>query len=349
MKRFNKYAALNRLDNKNNKKTKSLTIIISVAILIGAIFYFSFARFESTQTFSLIDGVGYIEEKAILEDGDKFNLALKTLAGDVTNNSPLYNNSTITSIQRSLTSPTDNDNVVIVSADNSKKDVYAWYDNGTIYIYSDVDKIYMNEYSGHLFAGFKNITALDLSYYDTSNVINMQYMFYNMSSLTNLDVSSFDTSSVISMPCMFDNMSSLTNLDVSNFDTSKVTNMASMFDNMSSLTNLDVSNFDTSNVKNMSYMFYNMSGLTSLDISHFDTSKVTNMASMFYNCTNLVTIYVGNSWSTENVTSSDSMFYRNTSLVGGSGTRYSSSHTDKEYAHVDGGTSNPGYFTLKTS
>lgn len=41
------------------------------------------------------------------------------------------------------------------------------------------------------------------------------------------------------------------------------------------------------------------------------------------------------------------MFKEATNLVGGSGTKYNSSYADKTYAHIDGGTSNPGYFTAK--
>ena len=41
------------------------------------------------------------------------------------------------------------------------------------------------------------------------------------------------------------------------------------------------------------------------------------------------------------------MFKNCTSLVGGKGTTYDANHVDKEYAHIDGGSSNPGYFTAK--
>ncbi len=34
-------------------------------------------------------------------------------------------------------------------------------------------------------------------------------------------------------------------------------------------------------------------------------------------------------------------------LVGGAGTKYDSTNIDKTYARIDGGTSNPGYFTSK--
>nr|MCR4965192.1 BspA family leucine-rich repeat surface protein [Bacteroidales bacterium] len=97
-------------------------------------------------------------------------------------------------------------------------------------------------------------------------------------------------------------------------------------------------------------MFYGSIRLTSLDLSHFNTSKVTSMNSMFDGCTRLQTIYVGSGWSTAAVTESDYMFYNCTSLVGGQGTTWNSSNpTDKTYAHIDGGPSNPGYFTDKNA
>ena len=43
------------------------------------------------------------------------------------------------------------------------------------------------------------------------------------------------------------------------------------------------------------------------------------------------------------------MFTGCTSLVGGMGTTYDENHVDKTYAHIDGGTSNPGYFTAKNA
>ena len=56
MKRFNKIKALRKLRNKNNIKIKKISIIVSIFLLIGAIIYFSFARFESGNTFNLING-----------------------------------------------------------------------------------------------------------------------------------------------------------------------------------------------------------------------------------------------------------------------------------------------------
>ncbi len=132
-------------------------------------------------------------------------------------------------------------------------------------------------------------------------------------------------------------------------NTIEVTNMWRMFGWCSELTSLDLSHFNTSKVTSMAYMFYRCTGLTSLDLSSFNTSNVTDMSAMFYYCSNLTTIYAGEEWSTEAVTNSTQMFNYATSLVGGQGTTYDANHVDAAYAHIDGGASNPGYFTDKNA
>ena len=108
-----------------------------------------------------------------------------------------------------------------------------------------------------------------------------------------------------------------------------------------------LSYLNTSNVTNMAYMFMYCVQLKSLDLSGFNTANVTNMMQMFYGCTSLQTIYVGSNWSTAAVTSSANMFNNCTSLVGGRGTTIEGRSIDKTYAHIDGGSNNPGYFTAK--
>ena len=145
-----------------------------------------------------------------------------------------------------------------------------------------------------------------------------------------------------------ENLQSITG--ISYLNTSEVTNMAWMFGGCKNLTSLDLSHFNTSQVTDMGAMFPSCKSLTSLDLSSFNTSKVTTISWMLSNCTNLRTIYVDSSWSTAAVTNSESMFAYCSSLVGGQGTTWDASNpTDKTYAHIDGGTSNPGYFTAKNA
>ena len=95
-------------------------------------------------------------------------------------------------------------------------------------------------------------------------------------------------------------------------------------------------------------MFYN-SQATTINVSSFNTSNVTNMGYMFRDSTNLKTIYASSKYNTSKVISSGNMFTGCTSLVGGQGTVYDSTKVDKTYARIDGGTSSPGYFTLKNN
>ena len=194
----------------------------------------------------------------------------------------------------------------------------------------------------YMFYACNLLTSLDLSSFNTAKVTDMSFMFYSCSNLASLDMSGFNTSKVSDMSYMFSNCYGLSVLDLSNFDTSKVTDMSYMFAGLT-LTFLDLSSFDTSNVTNMEYMFYDC-WVNELDLSSFNTFKVTNMDHMFASGISFQTIYVGEGWSTEAVTSSSNMFYNCTSLVGGQGTSYDANHVVADYAHIDGGPSNPGYF-----
>ena len=230
------------------------------------------------------------------------------------------------------------------------------------------DMSYMFEYC-------TGLTSLNVSSFNTANVTDMSGLFYDCEALTNLDVTNFNTENVVTMSWLFMDCSSLSNIDVTHFNTANVTDMSSMFSGCSGLTSLDVSNLKTDNVKGMDFMFYGCSGLTTLDIRNFETSNVTNLRRMFGDCKNLASLdmssfntgkvkdmwrmfygcsaieslYVGNGWSTTSVTNGTEMFGGCTKLVGGAGTTYDANHTDYTYAHIDGGSNNPGYFTDKNA
>lgn len=197
----------------------------------------------------------------------------------------------------------------------------------------------------NMFANSTNLTEVNLSGWDVSNVTNMKSMFSQSEKLEKIYVTEFDTSSATTMRAMFGRCYSLTEFDVSGFDTSNVTDMGRMFSGCSRLSKIDVSKFNTSKVTNMSSMFSYCRGLTSLDVSGFNTSNVTDMSSMFSGCSSLTTINASDKFKTDKVTSSSDMFANCSSLVGGKGTKFDSSKIDSTYAHIDGGKSNPGYFT----
>jgi len=131
---------------------------------------------------------------------------------------------------------------------------------------------------------------------DVSEVFDMSHMFYNIKGIEDLDLSKWNTSNVVEMISMFEDSDFNSPL---NFDTSNVVNMSGMF--AGSKFNKPL-NLDTSSVINMSYMFMSSEYNQAL---HFNTSNVIDMSAMFHSsCYNHLLHF-----DTSNVISMDSMFF----------------------------------------
>ncbi len=151
------------------------------------------------------------------------------------------------------------------------------------------------------------LSSIDLSNFNTSNVTQMNSMF-ELSGVETLNLNNFDTRNVINMAWMFSNASNIIELNISNFNTSKVTSMAGMFSNCKKLTSLNLSNFDTRNVTSMAWMFENCKNIITLNLCNFNTSAVTDMRSMFSYNSKPQNVYVGPNWTTTNANTIGSDF-----------------------------------------
>ena len=160
----------------------------------------------------------------------------------------------------------------------------------------------------YMFAECSYLININLSDFNTKNIINMCNIFYGCSYLTNINLSNFNTQNTTNMSWMFYGCSSLANINLSNFNTQNVTDMSSMFNECSSLTNIELSSFNTQNVKNMNGMFYGCSFLTNINLSNFNTQNVVDMRSMFAECSSLTNINLSN-FNTQNVINMSDMFW----------------------------------------
>ena len=277
----------------NGNETNSIKIGIKLSDNLES------GRYTNKLVFSIL--TNNYEHIAIMTEGPDFNTKLKALE-TATNK--------IEHFKKSTTAPAISMNAVNIDDEESDYEINLWLDptNKTAYYYTEVEKVYLNTNTQYMFSFMRNLTTLNLSNFDTSNVTNMRSMFSSMYNLTTLDLSNFDTSKVTDMNSMFSDMSKLTSLNLPNFDTSNVTNMKSMFHNMSSLTTLNLSNFNTSKVTNMDSMFSHMRSLITLNLSNFNTSQVTDMKSMFLGTSNLTSLNLSN-FDTSQVTDMSSMFY----------------------------------------
>ena len=106
-----------------------------------------------------------------------------------------------------------------------------------------------------LFADIKLSTLkIDISHWDTSNVTNMFYCFYN-SNIPQFDISNWDVSNVITLDHTFD--SAYINCDLSKWQFKKLQFMRSTFQDVKCI-NFDFSKWNTSAVTDASLLFYNI-------------------------------------------------------------------------------------------
>lgn len=284
--------------------------------------YEKFAVFEEENSTSwLITNVGKLSISSVtLKTGTAINTIFQKLGGQenpvITDNGTATSDTTITAFAKSTTAPSSAEFYL-----DENSIIPVWLDGTTIKYYKPEGcTLYLNSDSSYMFCQLKNITSIDTTDLNTSNVTNMY--------------------------CLFNSCEKLSTVDLSSFDTSKVTNMAGMFGNCTALSSVDLSSFNTQNVTTMCNMFVSCKGLTVLDLSSFDTRSLENTAGLVGHMTNLTKIYVDpDNWNMTKVTESTSMFWECQNLVGGQGTTCSNSASGVEYARIDGGSGAPGYLT----
>ena len=197
------------------------------------------------------------------------------------------------------------------------------------------------------FNGFKNLTQIDnINNLKTNEVISFKAMFQDCPLLASLDLSGFKTANATDLSCMFRRVG-VKKLDLSSFITEKVTDFGSMCEGCASLEEIDLHTFNTKSATSFWSMFNGCSVLTKLDLPGFDTKNNPKTGHMFQYCDKLTTILVSDAWSNGSITSTELMFHDCNSLVGGQNTTVGSVY-DGSYARIDGGTSQPGYFTKST-
>ena len=139
----------------------------------------------------------------------------------------------------------------------------------------------------HMFTDCVNITEVDLSRFDSSNVRRMSGMFYNCISLTSVNFFNFDSSLIEGMGSLFYNCTSLISIDLSKFNTYNLRYMNEVFYNCSSIKFINLSNFETSRIISIQKIFYNCASLTSIDFQNLNMKNINNTENMFLGCSNL--------------------------------------------------------------
>ena len=248
--------------------------------------------------------VMYLNAK--FDTGINVNTKIKKLAG---NTDPSYytEDTAVKEFRKASAAP--DASVMIPENDVSITDtpIYLWFDKGTLYWWSLDGTPEVNEDSSFMFAYLTELTNLDMSGLDTSEVINYNSTFLGSKALTQLDVSNVITDKATDLSYMFSGCTGLIDLDVSKFNTSNATDLSFMFYNCSNISTLNVEGFNTEKATSLNAMFAGCNNLTTLDLSNFKTGKVNNLASFLQGCERLQAIDISG-FDTSNVTNFSYMF-----------------------------------------
>lgn len=166
-----------------------------------------------------------------------------------------------------------------------------------------------------------NVSEIDLTEFDTTNVVDMDYMFLeaNLGDCLSLvsstitqantpdrNILTLNTEGVISMSGMFKDCK-VKHLDLRNLRTDNVTDFSDMFCSCNDLIDLNVDGFDTSKAKDFHGMFQGCIKLTQLNVKHFNVDNVLHMSCLFSRCLRLKVINL-ESWDFSQVSDANEMF-----------------------------------------
>ena len=119
-----------------------------------------------------------------------------------------------------------------------------------------------------------NIISIDFSYFDSSLLTSIDYLFYGCSSLQSIDLTNVISPSITRMDYMFNDCSALKSLNLSNLNSSSLTSANSLFKNCTSLKFLDISSFSMKNLKEGNEMFNNLTSLKYISLYDIETSDI---------------------------------------------------------------------------
>ena len=296
---------------------------------------------------------GANEGSTFIMNGQNLNAAIKTLA----NGSSKKHSFTDTAIKKIYFGKTGDYNVSGLSSTNvdaaGNGTIKAYWNasTGTIYVLSNSTIVFSTS-SDYMFAYMNSLTGIYFDNISTSAARTMQHMFAYCPSLSDLDLSKFETHNVVDYGscfrgCAF-NITTAHNNIIPYLDTAKARDIGGLFMHCTNLTGaLNLSSLSSAKAETIASLVEGCTGITSVNISGFTVgSALSNTSNMFSGCTSLVTIHTNADFNlnVDQITNSGGMFTSCTNLVGGNGTKYNASYVGKTYARPDV-TGTKGYFT----
>jgi surface protein len=323
-----------------NRKDMNIFILLILPVVLLPFTVNAVCKCELT-----VNSKVFIDPKeAMFLPGEEINVKIKTLAGiDLTGVSNPYTKAAtnITAIKKATSEPisANKEEKNIVSTSDSPYPIYMWFDNGTLYWWSEDDTPALNKNSQRFFSRLTNMTDISgIETFDASNAEDvLSFLYYvnveDISPLRNWNTSSFtqtasffagnnalkrtdaladwDVSNVVNFNQMFLRNTSLESLEgLTNWNTSSGKYMSGLFGTNTSLKSIKgLENWDVSHFESMNGVLSECSNLESAkEIENWDVSSAEALYGFFYNLNKITSLDLSK-WNPVNVTETWSMFY----------------------------------------
>ena len=171
--------------------------------------------------------------------------------------------------------------------------------------------IYANYNTSYLFKDMTLVNNIDFSNFKTSFTIKMVSMFEN-TNLKYIDVNNFDTRNVENMSYLFWQNRLLESINLNNWDTHNVMYLDYAFDDCEKIKEIDLSSWDTTNLQRATGLFWGARSLKTIKLSTWNTSKLENIGRIFSNT--LATEIDLSNWDLSNINDSGNFIYESSSL-----------------------------------
>ena len=165
--------------------------------------------------------------------------------------------------------------IKVESKDQLQSIIQERYNKNKLFIdLTDLDISELDDLCG-IFDRLNKVEVVDISGWDTSNVITMEDMFCFCGKLKNIiGIENLDVSNVEYTNNMFYECKNLVELDLTNWNPISLENAYEMFSSCSNLKIIkNIENWQLTNIKEVSFMFYNCAKLD-VDLSNWDLTNI---------------------------------------------------------------------------
>ena len=131
-----------------------------------------------------------------------------------------------------------------------------------------------------MFSNCSRLKKIDLSNFDTSNLIKARGMIQGCTNLESIKFFDSPIEKVTDMIAFCSSCEKMKNISLSNFNKEMTVNMKEFFFGCEELETVDLSNFKAK-IISAEDMFYDCSKIKKIDLSSFTTTKDSKIASMF--------------------------------------------------------------------